>query len=166
MANSRSPFNGINGIIGLVVGLVVLYVLINLIGWVIWLLYKVGIIFFIASLVIDSSVFTGFGNSIKTLFKRNWVTGLVAALASVALYPFTGLYLLGTALFRKKLKEKVAEADARKNGQWADFEEIPREPTDIDVDYEELPPLPPPPEPLRRTDSKDSKDSKYDDLFE
>lgn len=160
MANSRSP---LNGIIGLIIGIFALYIIFNIVGWIFWLLYKVGIIFFIASLIIDSSVFTGFANGIKALFQRNWVMGLVAALAAVALYPITGLYLLGTALFRKKLKEKIAEADARQNGQWTDFEEVPREPTDIDVDYEELPPLPPPPEPLRRPDNKDTK---YDDLFE
>lgn len=163
MAKSRSPFNGINGIIGLIVGIFVLYVIFNIVGWIFWLLYKVGWLFFIASLFVDRTVFTGFANSIKSLFQRNWVMGLVVTVLSVALYPLTGLYLLGTGLFRKKLKEKVAEADARQNGNWTDFEEVPREPTDIDVDYEELPPLPPPPEPLRRTDSKDTK---YDDLFE
>jgi hypothetical protein len=164
MANSRSPFNSLNGIIGLIVGIFVLYVIFNIVGWIFWLLYKVGIIFFIASLIIDRTVFTSFANSIKGLFQRNWVMGLVATALSVVMYPLTGLYLLGTALFRKKLKEKVAQADARHNGQWTDFEEVPREPTDIDVDYEELPPLPPPPEPLRRTESK--KDTSYDDLFE
>jgi len=165
MSNSRSPFNGINGILGLLIGVFVLYVIFNIVGWIFWLLYKVGWLFLIASLFIDRSVFTGFANSIKGLWQRNWVMGLVLTVLSVALYPLTGLYLLGTALFRKKLKEKVAEADRHQNGEWTDFEEVSREPTDIDVDYEELPPLPPPPEPLRQTGSK-GRDTRYDDLFE
>lgn len=162
MSNSRSPFNSINGIIGLIIGVFALYVLFNIVGWIFWLLYKVGWLFFIASLFIDRSVFTGFANSIKGLWQRNWVIGVVVTLLCVLLYPLTGLYLLGTALFRKKLKEKAAEMDTRRNGDWAEFEEVPGEPSDIDIDYEELP-LPPPAEPLRRTDSKDTK---YDDLFE
>ncbi len=163
MSKSRSPFNGINGILGLLIGIVVLFVMFKAVSIIFWLLYKLGWLFFIASLFIDRSVFTSFANSIKGLWQRNLVMGLVVTVLCIALYPLTGLYLLGTALFRKKLKEKVAEADARKNGQWTEFEEVPREPTDIDVDYEELPPLPPPPEPLRPTESKDTK---YDDLFE
>lgn len=162
MSQSRSPFNGVNGILGLLIGVFVLYVIFNIVGWIFWLLYKVGVIFFIASLIIDHTVFTGFANSVKGLWQRNWVMGLVLTLLCIALYPLTGLYLLGRALFRKKLKEKAAAADARQNGQWTDFEEVPHEPMDLDIDYEELPPAPP--EPLPRTGRKD--DTRYDDLFE
>ena len=63
---------------------------------------------------------------------------------SLALYPLVSVYLLGMALFRKKVKEARQEADVRKNGQWTDFEELPEEPLELDTTYEELPPPPPP----------------------
>lgn len=165
MSTSRSPFDKspFSGIIGLVVGVLIIFVLLNVVGWIISLLYKFAWIIFIASLVIDHTVFLGYVKSIGRLFERNKVMGLAAGGLSLVMYPFVSLYLLGMALFKKKIKEKVAEADVRQNGEWAEYEELPEEPMDLDIDYEELPPAPP--EPLPRSDKK-NRDTPYDDLFE
>lgn len=162
MSTSRSPFdrNPLGGIGGFIIGLVLLYALFKLAGWFFTLLWWAAPVIFIASLIIDHKVFLGYVGSIKRLFQRNWIMGLVAGVLSLVLYPLVSTYLLGMALFKKKLKEKVAEADIQQNGQWVDFEEVPEEPMDLDIDYEELPPAP---EPLSR-DAK--KDTRYDDLFE
>jgi hypothetical protein len=165
MSTSRSPFDKspFSGIVGLLVGVLIIYLLFNVVGWIVWLLYKVAWIIFIASLVIDHTVFLGYAKSIGRLFERNWMMGLAAGALSLFLYPFVFLYLLGMALFKKKIKEKVAEADVRQNGEWAEYEELPAEPMDLDIDYEELPPAPP--EPLSR-DGEKKKDTGYDELFE
>jgi len=164
MSSSRNPFDRspFSGIIGLVIGVVLIFVLINLVGFVVSLMYKFSWIILIASLVIDHTVFLGYAKSIGRLFQRNKVMGIAAGVLSVALYPFVFLYMLGMALFKRKIKEKVAEADVRHNGEWADYEELPEEPMDLDIDYEELPPAPP--EPLRRGgNGKD--ETGYDELF-
>lgn len=162
MSTSRSPFdrNPLGGIGGFIVGLIFLYVLFKLAGWFFALLWWAAPIIFIASLIIDHKVFLGYAGSIKRLFQRNWIMGLVAGVLSLVLYPLVSTYLLGMALFKKKMKEKVAEADIRQNGEWADFEEVSTEPMDLDIDYEELPPAP---EPLARGAKKDTS---YDELFE
>ena len=165
MSTSRSPFerSPFNGIVGLLIGVLVIYLLFTGISWAVWLLYKVAWLIFIASLIIDHTVFMGYAKSIGRLFERNWMMGLAAGALSVFLYPFVFLYLLGMALFKKKIKEKVAEADVRRNGEWADYEELPEEPMDLDIDYEELPPAPP--EPLTRGGGKKKDDTGYDELF-
>lgn len=166
MSTSRSPFerSPFNGIVGLLVGILVIYLLFTGISWAVWLLYKVAWLIFIASLVIDHTVFLGYAKSIGKLFERNWMMGLAAGALSIFLYPFVFLYLLGMALFKKKIKEKVAEADIRQNGEWAEYEELPEEPMNLDIDYEELPPAPP--EPMPRGGSKKKDDTGYDELFE
>ncbi|MFT5997817.1 MAG: hypothetical protein ACI81P_000262 [Neolewinella sp.] len=162
MSSSRSPFDRspLGGIGGFVVGLILLYVLFKLAWWFFSLLWWAGPFIFIASIIIDRSVFMGYIGSIKRLFERNWMMGLVAGVLSLVLYPLVSTYLLGMALFKKKIKEKAAEADVQRNGEWADFEEVPGEPMDMDIDYEELPPAPEP-ELRRRKD-----DTEYDELFE
>jgi len=152
MSTPRSPFerSPFNGIVGLLVGILIIYLLFTGISWAVWLLYKVAWLLFIASLVIDHTVFLGYAKSIGKLFERNWMMGLAAGALSIFLYPFVFLYLLGMA-------------DVRRNGEWAEYEELPEEPMDLDIDYEELPPAPP--EPLRRGGDK-KKDTGYDELFE
>ena len=160
MDSSRSPFNRspIATVVGIVIFLVVFYVLFSIVGWIISLLYKYSWLILIAAAIIDYRVITGYLKGIKSLFDRNPVYGLVAAVATIAFYPFVFLYFLGRALFNKKVKEARAEADVRRNGKWVDYEEITEEPVDIDTEYQELPP-PPPPQPRRR------EDGDYDEYF-
>jgi len=162
MSTSRSPFerSPLGGIGGFIVALVVLYALFKLAGFVFNLLWWAAPVIFIASLVIDHTVFLGYVKSIKKLFDRNWIMGLVAGVLSLVLFPLAASYMLGMALFKKKINEKVQQMDERENGQWAEYEEI-EEPMDLDIPYEELPPEPPEPQPRGK-----KRDSSYDDLFE
>ncbi|WP_020570021.1 hypothetical protein [Neolewinella persica] len=162
MSSPRSPFDRspLGGIGGFIVGLIILYALFKLAGVFFSILWWAGPFIFIASLIVDHKVFLGYVGSLKRLFQRNWLLGLAFGVLSLVLYPLVSAYLLGMALFKKKLKEKATEADVRRNGEWADFEEVPEEPMDLDIDYEELPPAPEPQ--LRR----DKGDTEYDELFE
>lgn len=161
MARSRSPFdnNPLGGIAGFIVALVALFVLFKFLGFLYSMLWYAAPFMLIASLIIDASVFKGYINSIKGLFEKKWYFGLAALVLSVVVFPLTATYLLGMALFRKKLKERAAEVDEQVNGKWTEFEDVTEEPLDLDIPYEELPPAP---EPQRRG----NKGNEYDELFE
>ena len=161
MATYRSPFDRspVGTIIGIVIFVAVLYVMFSIVGWIISLLYKYSWLILIAALIIDYRVVLSYLKGIKRLFDRNPVYGLIAAVATVAFYPFVFLYFLGMALFKKKVKEARKEADIRRNGKWVDYEEVSEEPVDIDTEYRELPPPPPQPQSRRR------EDGDYDQYF-
>ncbi|WP_116126619.1 hypothetical protein [Lewinella sp. IMCC34183] len=144
MATFRSPFDRspVGTIIGILVTIMVLYVLFTIVGWLIALLYRFSPILLVAALIIDYKVVLNYLTGIKNLFQRKPIFGLLAAGATVVLYPFVFLYFLGMALFRKKVKEARQEADIRRNGKWTDYEEVSDEPVDIDTTFEELPPPP------------------------
>ncbi len=150
----RSPLGGIGS---LIIGILLLVVLFKLAGFVFGLLKWIAPIIFIASLIIDHKVFLGYVGSIKRLFERNWMYGVVAGILSIVAFPIVAVYLLGMALFKKKVRDVRREQDERINGKWTDYEEVPEEPLDLDIPYEELPP-----EPLPR---RDRKGTDYDELF-
>ncbi|MTB51781.1 hypothetical protein [Lewinella sp. W8] len=161
MASPRSPFDRspLGGIGGFIIGLVVLYVLFKLASWFFSLLWWAAPIIFIASLIIDHKVFLGYVGSIKRLFERNWLMGLAAGVLSIVLFPIVAAYLLGMGLFKKKLRERAEQADVRRNGEWAEFEDVSEDSMDLEIPYEELPP---PPEP----ETRKGRDTNYDELFE
>lgn len=160
MADSRSPFerSPLQTIFGIVVAVVVIYVLFKIVGWIISLLYMVAPLLLIASLIIDHKVFMGYVNWIKELFQRKPVYGLIATLGSLVLYPFVFLYMLGMALFKKRVAQAREEAEARRDGRWTNYEEVTDDGLDVEeTDFEVLPPPPPPK--VRR------EDNNYDELF-
>ncbi|OAV44872.1 hypothetical protein [Lewinella sp. 4G2] len=153
----RSPLGTVGSIL---VALLFFYLLFKLLGFVFSLIWYVAPLIFIASLVIDYKVFVGFLTMLGNLFKKNWIWGLAAGIASVVLFPLVSLYLLGMAMFKKKMKTRAEEMDERVNGRWAEYEDVTPEPMDIDIPYEELPPAP---EPQTRGRNKGTD---YDQLFE
>lgn len=162
MLQSRNPFdrNPFSWIIGAVVTIVVLVIVAQAAIWLLKLLWWVPLIMIAASLVIDRSVAIGYVKGIKSLFERRTAYGVAAAVLSIIAYPLVGMYMLGMAMFRKKLKERAVEVDEQVNGKWTEFEDVTEEPLELDTTYEELPPAP---EPVRRSPGKKNE---YDDLFE
>ena len=158
-ARSSSGRSSLEYVVGVVISIIILVLLFRLAIFIFKLLWMIAPLAIVASVIIDRSVFLGFVGTLKRLWQRNWVTGLAATVASVALLPFTAAYLLGMALFRKKVKEKAAERDEAINGKWTDFEDV-SEPGTMDIGYTELPPAP---EPEPR--SRDKDDNGYDELF-
>ncbi|PHI20661.1 hypothetical protein CEQ90_06310 [Lewinellaceae bacterium SD302] len=152
--SNGSPFSGI---IGILFAVVVFYLLFKLASFVFSILWSLAPLIFLASLIIDHKVFTNYANSIYDLFKRNWMLGVGAGVFSIVLFPLVSVYLLGKALFKRKMNKAREEMVTRRDGELIDYEEIDSEIIDMD-----LPPPPPPAEPLRRDPPKGSK---YDDLF-
>lgn len=161
MNKSGSPFerSPLSTAISIVVAIAFFYLLFKLLGFVFSLIWYVAPIIFIASLVIDYKVFLGFLGQLKRLFQRNAIYGIAGGIASIILFPLVSLYLLGMAMFKKKIKQRQAEMDEQVNGKWAEFEDVTPETMDIDIPYEELPPAPEPQ--VRR-----KGDNNYDELFD
>lgn len=152
--SNRSPFGGIFGII---VAIAAFYLLFKLAGFVFSILWSLAPVIFLASLIVDHKVFTGYANTVYDLFKRNWMVGLGAGVLSVVLFPLLAVYLLGMALFKRKVKKAQEEMDTRRNGELIDYEEL-----DSDIIEMDLPPSETPPEPIRR---QPPRTNEYDDLF-
>lgn len=150
---SSSPFSGI---VGILVAIVFFFLLFKITGMIFWLIWKAAPVVFVAALVIDYTVFTRYVNSVYSLFKRNWLYGLGAGLLSVGLFPLVALYLLGMALFNRKVKKVQEQAYNEKHGELIDYEEIDSEIMDLDLPDE----LPPPPS--RRSPSNGNS---YDEYF-
>lgn len=152
--NTRSPFQGI---LGLIIGIVALVLVFRVAGIIYSFLWSyVAPAAFIGALIIDHKVFVNYANNVFGLLKKNWLYGLGAVALSVVFFPFVAFYLLGTALYKKKLKEQKEAKDLAENGELIDYEIIDSEPLDLDS---QLPP--PPPEPEKRT----RPGSEYDNMF-
>ncbi|NJC24960.1 hypothetical protein [Neolewinella antarctica] len=162
MASSNSSTGGstLRTVGSIMVVLAVVYVIFQVLGFVFDVIIYVAPLLFIASLVIDHQVFLGFLGMLKRLFQRNWIYGVAAGIASVVFFPIVALYLLGMALFKKKVKDRRREMDEQVNGKWVDFEDVSEKPLDLDTPYEELPPAPQP------SASRRGKDTGYDELFD
>ncbi len=159
MATFRSPFarSPIATAVGILLFILVFYLFFTIVGWLVSLLYKIAPVFLIAALIIDHTVVLSYLRGIRNLFRRNPIYGLAAGAATIAFYPFVFLYFLGMALFKKKVKEARQESDAKQNGKWIDYEELPEDPIDIDTHYEELPPPP--------TKQRGREEPGYDEYF-
>lgn len=151
--NNQSPFGGV---VGIIIALVAFYMLFKLASFVFSIIWSAAPIIFIASLFIDHKVFTEYVNTIYDLFKRNWIYGVVAGVLSITLFPLVSLFLLGKALFKRKIKKAQEEMDIRQNGELIEYEEL-----DSEIIEEDLPPANFPPEPMRRPE----RGNNYDELF-
>lgn len=152
--SSNSPFSAVTGIIIAVVFFLLLFYLTKIVFTILWYASPV---LFIASLVIDHKVFLGYAKWIGAQLKSNPLVGIGTIVLSALLFPLTALFLLGKALFRKKVKEAQQEYENRTQGELIDFEVVDDELMDDDL---KLPPIEKAPRPSERSTS-----SEYDDLF-
>lgn len=153
---SSSPFGGIISIIFFLLFFVALFYVAKFVFMILW--YASPIIF-IAALILDFAGVTNYGKWLINLGKRNLLAGVGATLLSMVAFPLVALFLLGKALFKKKVKEM--------QGQFEPTDGRPTPAEDDFIDYEEVvdePKLELPP--LRRTEKIKRKGNEYDDFFE
>jgi hypothetical protein len=132
---------------------VVLIGLFYLASFVLKILYWVAPVLFIASLIIDHKVFLGYFGWISKLLKRNLLVGIGSIFLSLFFFPFVSLFLLGSALFKKKIREAEQDAVRRRDGDLIDYEEV-------DTESLELPRLE-----KREPPRSDDPKGKYDEFF-
>lgn len=128
-----NPLNSITSIIILLLFLVGLYYLAS---GVFWLLAKLSPVLLIAALVIDHNVVINYGKWLINLVKRNPLMGIVAILLSAVAYPVTFAFLLGKALFKRKVNQMRQQFDpnyqpgqkGKKQTEFTDYEEVNDQP--------------------------------------
>lgn len=155
-----NPFSSATGIIIAVLFFLLLFYLTKIIFKILWF---VSPLLFIASLIIDHTVFLGYAKWIGGLLKRNPIVGIGAIVLSALFFPLTASFLFGKALFKKKVKDARKEYENRVHGELIEFEEIVEDEEDLD-DALRLPPMEKEPTPRRRATRKG--DNEYDNLFD
>ena len=147
--NTGGPFNSIVGILMVVGVILAIYYISSL---VFRLLYFVSPVLLVATLIIDYKVVVNFVKWLVSLIKRNAILGIGATLLSLVAYPITSIFLLGSALFKRKVNQVRTNYQMQKEGELVDFEEIESRPSKL-----ELPDL------EKRTQQKDND---YEQLFD
>jgi len=126
--SSGSPFNSITGLIFGVLFLVAIFFVAR---FVFQILYYLSPFMLIAALIIDHKVVTGYVQWIVKLFKQNVLMGIGATVVTALVFPIVTAFLLGNALFKKKIKNVEQRARNEREGQLVDYEEVESEPLDL-----------------------------------
>ena len=154
-SNNNAPVsNPLNVVLSVLAMAVILIGLFYLASFVLKILYWAAPFLFIASLIVDHKVFLGYVGWIGKLLKRNALVGIGAILLSVFFFPFVALFLLGSALFKKKIKDARADAVRRREGDLIDYEEVDSESLELPRLEKREPPRP-----------EEPKKDKYDEFF-
>ena len=155
--NSNSPFSGLVGIVIGILFFIAMFWFVQIVFRILWFLLPVILI---ATAVIDYKVITGYLSWVGSLFKRNAFAGIAMAALTIIGAPVVGVFLLGKALFRKKVKDVQAEAERQRAAEYVEYEELESETL-------ELPPIEPEPEPQKKTQSPPKAEGNdYDELFQ
>jgi hypothetical protein len=88
------------------------------------LLYFLSPVFLIATAIIDHKVIVDFVRWIAKLFKDKRVIGLVATVLTIFGFPLVSVFLLGRALFNKRLQDAQREFERQTKGEEVDYEEL------------------------------------------
>ena len=152
--NNNSPFSGVVGIVVGILFFIAMFWFVQIVFRILWFLLPVIVI---ATAIIDHKVILDYFGWMGKLFRRNTLAGIAMAILTIVGAPVVGVFLLGRALFRKKIKDAQAEVERKRQGEFVEYEEI-------DSETMELPKLEP--EPQKRPQSPPKADGNdYDDLF-
>jgi len=132
-------------------GIMVLAGLYFLARFIFRILYFLSPLIIIATLIIDHKVVINYGKWIISLFKQNIVFGIGATLLTIFGFPVVSTFLLGRALFNKRVKQAEQAFEQQTHGELVDFEELDSEPLRLPELDEEV--------------SKRKSSGEYEDLF-
>jgi len=147
---NNNPFSSVLGVIFMVLALVALFIVAR---FMVRILYFVAPVILIAAAIVDYKVIMDYGKWLVRLTKRNTLMGIGSIALSVIFYPFVGIFLLGKALFKRRVRQAEEEQRQMQEGEYIDFE-------DVSDDTLELPRM----EKSERKEEK--KDDRYDQFFE
>ncbi len=119
------------------------------------ILYYLSPIMIVAALIVDYKTVVGYGQWLVAQVKRNPLIGIGAILLTVLAFPLVSLFLLGKALFKKKVREVEQEAQQQRQGEYIEYEELDSEAIDLDRLQER-----------RREEPEPRRRSNYDDFFD
>lgn len=141
-----------NGIIGFAFMVLIFVALFFLAKGIFTILSWVAPVLIIGALLINYKTVLNFIKYMWALLKRNPLGGILGIILSVVGFPILSGFLFGKAILDRKVKKLSDEYQARREGEFVEYEEIIREESDLD-----LPPL----EKTIRTKDGDE----YKDLF-
>jgi vacuolar-type H+-ATPase subunit I/STV1 len=148
--SNNNPFSSVLGVIFMVLALVALFIVAR---FIVRILYFVAPLILIAAAIIDYKVIVDYVKWLVRLTKKNTLMGIGSIALSVIFYPFVGIFLLGKALFKRRVRQAEEEQRQMQEGEYIDFE-------DVSDDTLELPRM----EKSERKEEK--KDDRYDQFFE
>lgn len=152
-ASNNNPFSSI---IGVVLGILFLLGLFFVARFIFTILYYLSPVMLIAALIIDYKTVTGYGKWLVDKVKTNPLLGIGGILLTVLAFPLVSLFLLGKALFKKKVREVEQEVERQREGEYVDFEELDSEPMDLKQLEERF----------REQENLKRRRSNYDDFFD
>lgn len=150
--SNNNPFSSI---IGVVLGVLFLLGLFFVARFIFTILYYLSPVMLIAALVLDYKSVTGYGKWLVSRVKTNPLLGIGGIVLTVLAFPLVCLFLLGKALFKKKVREVEQEAEKQREGEYIEFEELDSEPIDLKRLEEQV-----------RGQQEAQKRSNYDDFFD
>ncbi len=128
MTERRSEF-GLSGnsIVGAIVGIIALIGIYFVAGFIISILYKWALLLLIPAAIIDYKVITGYFKWLGRLTRKNTGAGVAAIVFSALFYPFVSIFLLGKALFKRRIKQAETQAREQREGEFIEYEEVQEE---------------------------------------
>lgn len=148
-----NPFSSIFGIIFVLLFLVGLYFIAR---FIFNILYYLSPILLIATLIVDYKVVLGYAQWLIGLVKQNPLMGIGAIVLSALGFPVLTAFLLGKALFKKRIKQAQAEVRRTREGEFVEYEELEEEVQDEPIELPEAKP-----QPRQKRDP-----NQYDDFFQ
>ncbi len=119
--NNNNPFSSLLSIIIFVLALVGLFILAKAIFNI---LYYLSPLVIIATAIIDYKVIVNYAQWVIGLFRQNILLAVGATVLTFLMFPVVAIFLLGKALFNKKVRQVEEEQRRLREGEFADFEEI------------------------------------------
>jgi hypothetical protein len=151
--SNNNPFSSI---IGVVLGILFLLGLFFVARFIFTILYYLSPVMLIAALIIDYKTVTGYGKWLVDKVKTNPLLGIGGILLTILAFPLVSLFLLGKALFKKKVREVEQEVERQREGEYVDFEELNSEPMDLKRLEEQF----------REQENLKRRRGNYDDFFD
>jgi hypothetical protein len=151
--SNNNPFSSI---IGVVLGILFLLGLFFVARFIFTILYYLSPVMLIAALIIDYKTVTGYGKWLVDKVKTNPLLGIGGILLTILAFPLVSLFLLGKALFKKKVREVEQEVERQQEGEYVDFEELNSEPMDLKRLEEQF----------REQENLKRRRGNYDDFFD
>ncbi len=149
--NNKNPFNSIVGIVVMVLALLALFFVAR---FIIRILYFIAPLILIAAAIIDYKVIVGYVKWLISLTRRNTLVGIGAIALSALFYPFVGIFLLGKALLKRRIKQAEQMQQHTREGEYIEFE-------DLSDETLELPRME-----KRDPERKEKREDRYDQFFE
>ncbi len=124
---ARNPGQWIMGLLGLIAFFFVLF-------WMLKGIYSilsfVAPVLLLITALINYRVITGYMGMLWSVFKSNWMLGILGAILTVIGFPFVSGFLFFKALVTRKIDSIQQEMIEKRQGEYVDYEDISDEPSE------------------------------------